>query len=289
MLATVRIMTRGQHPNAHLQRAWHLWGYAYFVFEIIEKGLNLDELHMREQFHIDRTQAADMRFGYNLAAMVNPPNLGMKRSAAGRAAMALSAKRRWASMSSDERTHLMDNLKLGRINNAGWHHTEEARERISIGHTGLKYPNKKKLTPEQEARRLAAMRLANTTRVYKTKVTSVQAQCIRLLQSIGIRQGRLATMFGVKQLAISDIIRGYAKAHGIPTVIPFRFGLTAEQLSEIRNLYVSGLNYRQVSERVGLKEHHVWKIINGKVYADTFIQIARRRGSKQLPGGTGIG
>lgn len=56
-----------KHKNVHLQRAWNKYGKDAFVFFIIEYS-EAEDLIQREQYWIDRLQAADPKYGYDINA-----------------------------------------------------------------------------------------------------------------------------------------------------------------------------------------------------------------------------
>jgi group I intron endonuclease len=80
-------LIRGSHHSRYLQRAFNRWGYENFCFETIEDLTNPPTetaalkltLLSREQFHLDRVQAHDPRFGYNVIPTAGS-QLGAKRT-----------------------------------------------------------------------------------------------------------------------------------------------------------------------------------------------------------------
>ena len=60
-------MKNNKHWNEHLQNAWNKYGKHNFEFEIIEKVDNENNLERREQCWIDFYNAADRKYGYNIA------------------------------------------------------------------------------------------------------------------------------------------------------------------------------------------------------------------------------
>jgi group I intron endonuclease len=59
-------LRRNKHRNRHLQKAWNKYGNEAFVFEILEVVSDLQQLVEVEQTWIDKLQASDERFGYNI-------------------------------------------------------------------------------------------------------------------------------------------------------------------------------------------------------------------------------
>lgn len=59
----------GEHPNAHLQHAWNLYGEDNFIFEIIERCLPEIQFE-REQHYLDTLNPFDDR-GYNVVRRIS--------------------------------------------------------------------------------------------------------------------------------------------------------------------------------------------------------------------------
>lgn len=59
-------ITARKHENIHLQRAWDKYGGEAFVFEVLEIVDDENALTDKEQCWIDRCQASDDNYGYNL-------------------------------------------------------------------------------------------------------------------------------------------------------------------------------------------------------------------------------
>lgn len=66
-------LATGKHDNIHLQRAWDKYGIDAFSFEVIELVL-APFLREREQYWIDKKQAANFKRGYNIAPSALIPN-----------------------------------------------------------------------------------------------------------------------------------------------------------------------------------------------------------------------
>ena len=114
-------LAAGNHPNRHLQRAWHRHGAEAFVFAVIEL-VSPSEIWTREQFHIDQCGAADPAKGYNGVQHAIPGR--SKKSSAHRASMAAAARRRWATMSPEVRESLLAKQRARAA-------TDETRARLS--------------------------------------------------------------------------------------------------------------------------------------------------------------
>jgi group I intron endonuclease len=117
-----RMLSKGNHPNIHLQRAWIKNGKQAFMFVIIEL-CKPSELIAREQFHID------IKADYNIVPNAyKPPTFkGLTHSPETRAKMSAAQ--------SGER-HAM----------FGKHHTAEAKEKIRKSSTGRRH------TPDELAK-----------------------------------------------------------------------------------------------------------------------------------------
>lgn len=55
------------HDNSHLQRAWNKYGEENFEFYILEL-CNVNELHEKEKYYIEKYKSSDGNFGYNFTA-----------------------------------------------------------------------------------------------------------------------------------------------------------------------------------------------------------------------------
>lgn len=92
-------LIRGLHSNERLQAAWNELGPASFVFEVLEEVGETASLHLREQVHIDRLQAADNIHGYN----ISPTAEFVTHPAATRAKMAIAGAARTTSPETRQR------------------------------------------------------------------------------------------------------------------------------------------------------------------------------------------
>lgn len=66
------LLNRGSHDNSHFQRAFDKYGATSFKFEVVEKNIPVEERYEREQFWIDKHQAANQEFGYNICKKAAP-------------------------------------------------------------------------------------------------------------------------------------------------------------------------------------------------------------------------
>jgi group I intron endonuclease len=62
-------LNNGKHHSVYLQRAWDKYGASAFAFSVVEGVENTDDLLAREQYHIDRVNATDSRFGFNVGSV----------------------------------------------------------------------------------------------------------------------------------------------------------------------------------------------------------------------------
>ena len=88
--AHVSDLRKGKHSSSFLQRAWDKYGRDVFLFETVEV-VDTHLLVEREQFWIDRLQAADRAHGFNLAPTAQSLR-GHIHTAEARARMAASKR-----------------------------------------------------------------------------------------------------------------------------------------------------------------------------------------------------
>lgn len=148
----LRDLVTGKHKNAHLQRAYNLYGSDAFRFDILEHVEHVDNLLTREQHYIDTlnpeyniSRTAGSNFGMSFT-----PEHRAKISAARRANYGmleqmetLNAARRGKHLSPEHRAKIT-------ANQTGKQVSPETRARMSAAHTG------KKKTPEHAANIRAA-------------------------------------------------------------------------------------------------------------------------------------
>ena len=139
-------LNRGDHKNIHLQSAWNKYGSDKFIFSIIEKcESNLNDC---EIYWIDKLNARNREFGYNIAAGGNAPTLGRHLSAETREKISLAHKgqpspMRGIPMSEKAKKHMSVAaiLRCQRVKPVGMigkHHTEETKKKISMNHVRRK-------------------------------------------------------------------------------------------------------------------------------------------------------
>lgn len=59
-------LKKNSHPNPHLQASWSKYGPASFQFMLLEEVSDVFWLRVREQAWINRLQACNREFGYNI-------------------------------------------------------------------------------------------------------------------------------------------------------------------------------------------------------------------------------
>lgn len=104
-------LRRGTHVNAYLQAAWNLHGERAFSFEILEKGVSIENIYEREQHWLDTTNA--ILLGYNLSKIT-----------------------KGSSMSEEAKQAMSKRLK-GNQYTLGLRHTEESRRKMSLARKGI--------------------------------------------------------------------------------------------------------------------------------------------------------
>jgi predicted GIY-YIG superfamily endonuclease len=130
-------LRKGAHGNAHLQHAWAKYGEASFEFSVLEHAAR-DELLAREQYWIDKTQAACRESGFNIFDTAGSPGGTFARVYVGFIDPAGTAVPIY-NLEEFCREHglsirVMRGMALGRRNRAhkGWTHTNSIRQRDFI-------------------------------------------------------------------------------------------------------------------------------------------------------------
>lgn len=130
-------LSRGDHGNSRLQRAWNKYGAEAFSFSIVEMVENTGDLTRREQSWLNKVEDSEKL--YNLCLLVASSVLGVKRSAESRAKMSkaqLGKKRDPASIARSAE------------GNRGRVFSDETKAKIGAG-------NKGKVRSEETKRKLA--------------------------------------------------------------------------------------------------------------------------------------
>lgn len=134
-------LLKGQHHSIHLQRAWDKYGADAFVFEILEE-CEPERCIEREQYHLDDllfSSYNDKRFhqlGYNICRVAGS-SLGIKQDdkwIEKRMSKLRGLKR---SMKTRQRMSRAAKHRKGESYGfSGKHHSEEAKDKLSIANRG---------------------------------------------------------------------------------------------------------------------------------------------------------
>jgi group I intron endonuclease len=174
------------HKNRYFQSAWDKHGEATFNFEVLER-CPPDRCIEREQHWIDYYQAADRRFGYNLAPTAGNC-AGIEQTEESNAKRAASLRGR--KMSDESRAKLSAARK-------GMKFSEEHRANIGKSKVGFVK------TPEAIERWRQSRRKSPGMKLTREKVLEIKA-----LLAAGLSQCRIAKMAGVSQCTVSNIKLG---------------------------------------------------------------------------------
>jgi group I intron endonuclease len=119
-------LRKNKHHSIHLQRAWNRYGEQNFKFEIIEKVKDKNNLIKREQYWMDHFDSYNPKYGYNISPTAGS-QLGFHHSA----------------------ETIMNHV----LRHTGFHHTKEARKKISeAGHRPCKLETRKKISLAQKGK-----------------------------------------------------------------------------------------------------------------------------------------
>lgn len=129
-------LKRQKHHSIILQRAWNKYGENNFIFEVIEKVSNLENILEREQYYLDSLNPV-----YNICPIAGNCT-GRKFSKESKAKMSKSASNRIVSEESREKRSLASKGKGNSF--YGKKHTEEAKEKIRIARAKQKITEKQK-------------------------------------------------------------------------------------------------------------------------------------------------
>lgn len=209
-------LRHNRHYNPRLQRAWNKYGEGVFEFGVLEACESQQALDEAERFYIEYLGA----IGAALYNLKDGGGFGGKPSIESRQRMS----------------------KAGR----GRPKSEETRRRMSEGSRGVK----RQRTPEGEARRIAAQRVANQAPEYREKR----------------RQGAL----GRKHTAES-------RQH-MSTVQSLRFGITYHLTGPDGATYATQ-TLRQFCDAHGLKYRNIRNIVDGlcKTSQGWTVTVERKR------------
>ena len=157
-------LKRNDHKNAHLQKAWNLYGERSFIFQILETVENVDVLLSRESFWINELKCVDRIYGYNKHTIdpdtgrnifsdetrkkLSISNTGKKLTAEARKKIGEANKRR-PPCSEETRKKLSISSKLWHL---GKTHTEESKHKMSLAKLG-RVSNRKGAVLTEETKR----------------------------------------------------------------------------------------------------------------------------------------
>ncbi len=140
------MLPRRKCHNRHLQAAWNKYGRVSFYYRILERCSPIRCIE-REQYWIDKLQAADPRFGYNICPTAGSA-LGRKMSKEFCRAISLRLKGIPASeeskrKQSETRKGMFTSLQKKSLEKArkcrkNWAVSEEARCKMSVARLGRK-------------------------------------------------------------------------------------------------------------------------------------------------------
>ena len=118
-------LTKGVHPNKHLQSAFSKYGKDNFIFEILER-CSISKLTKREQYWIDKLKPK-----YNKAPAAGSM-IGYKFTPEQREKVSAAARGR----------KLSEEWKMNvSIGNKGRHLSKEHKKKISLSRAKIKFPN----------------------------------------------------------------------------------------------------------------------------------------------------
>ncbi len=126
-------LDNNKHPNRHLHFAHSKYGKKYFIYLLIEKVDDINNLFIREQHWMDELNATNQDIGYNLSPTAGS-SLGIKHS-------------------NEIRRHFSE-IRKGK--NLGWHHTDEAKKKMRLSNS---QPSKDALYKLSEERKKPVIQL----------------------------------------------------------------------------------------------------------------------------------
>lgn len=179
-------LRRGDHYNAHMQRACNKYGLPAFSFRVLET-CSPDLLTAREQFWLDKM------FGrarcMNLALCADSPGRGIKRSPE---SIRLMSKAKTGIRHSEETRQLLSRIQLGKKRGP---HSEEVKRKIGDAQKGAKN--------HSFGKRGGAH--------HRSK--AVEGTCVETGAVIRFESSQLAKDAGFSQSAISSVCRGKWSTH----------------------------------------------------------------------------
>jgi len=125
-------LRKNKHVNKHLQQAWIKYGENNFQFEIIE-NTNPNFLIERENSWIDKTQARDRKYGFNIIEPAIPPMLGRLHTTKSKLKMSISGK---------SKTFTDEHRKNLGLSHIGSKRSQETKLKMSLASRGKKRSKK---------------------------------------------------------------------------------------------------------------------------------------------------
>lgn len=287
------LLRKGKHHSRHLQAAWDKYGEEAFSFDLV-CTCEPEDLLAQEQFWIDSFQAANDKYGYNIALKAGS-NLGVKLSSETRAKISAAGFGRRAS--DETRAKLSVALRgkkrtdetRARISAAtsevmqrpgareklsaaakGRKLSPEAREKISAANLGRKMSDKaraallaasvgKKLSDETKAK-LSAYRLGRKhTAEARERMSAAQRKSLARPE---VRAKIVAKAIGRKasnetKAKMSVVQRGENNPMS---------KLTDDNVREIRQLLAAGVAQTEIAARFGVARTIISRIKLGEIW-----------------------
>lgn len=218
-------LSRGIHPNNHLQNAWNMYGESSFEFSVLEEVFDSDILRSREKYYIDLLDCTNRNVGYNF---LDNPNIGFGVSA-----------------SAEVRKKISVACSGEKNGNYGRKPTEEELKRIRENRWGKNYvktPRKYGPRKTKEELKLSRQRMSD---LMKDRVVSDETR-----QKIS--KARLGTHHSEQTRAkFSEQRKGANNASS---------KLTKEQVLEIYEKMNSGVNYKEICAQYNIGQCWAYKI-----------------------------
>ena len=210
-------LSRGLHPNRHLQSAWKKHGEDAFVFVVLERIEDETKLIEKEQYYLDELRPFIPTLGYNLsptagstlgipctpekAAKIGAANRGRVRTEEHRAIL-----RKYGgtvSYNEDSRRKISEaNIRRGAMTEEIWRKGCEARRGKPLsGRHSLAVSIALQANTEHHEHLRA---LNDKIRGKSVKLTQEQIRTIRYLHSKGKHPNELAEMFNVSNTTIRN-------------------------------------------------------------------------------------
>lgn len=245
-------LTKGNHHNKHLQRAFNKYGSNNFVFSIVESLKDENKLIEREQYWLDKTKSYIKENGYNIRIKADS-NLGLKQSE--------EAKEKV------------------RLFHTGRKRSEETRLNISKSKLGMKLSEKHLKNLRKPKSTDGFQKGENNT---SSKLTEEDVKEIKLLLQKGLEHQEIAKKFNVTAGTITSIKNGknwgYVKVEGIDDeqlkkYRHPRYGskLDKEKVKDIKRLLKEGIKGSVIADLFGVARVTIYDIKSGKTWKNVNI------------------